>query len=53
MLYYSEYDLNNIHNMRNNGYIYIYLYTYTLNGRIGKVVASHAEVCKVARSNPG
>ena len=25
----------------------------TLSGRIGKVVASHAEGCKVARSNPG
>ena len=26
---------------------------YTLSGRIGKVVASHAEGCNVARSNPG
>ena len=26
---------------------------YTLSGRISKVVASHAEGCKVARSNPG
>ena len=26
---------------------------HTLSGRIGKVVASHAEDCKVARSNPG
>ena len=26
---------------------------HTLSGRIGKVVASHAEGCKVARSNPG
>ena len=25
----------------------------TLSGRISKVVASHAEGCKVARSNPG
>ena len=25
----------------------------TLSGRIGKVVASHAEACNVARSNPG
>ena len=28
-------------------------YPHTLSGRIGKVVASHAEGCKVARSNPG
>ena len=27
--------------------------SYTLSGRKGKVVASHAEGCKVARSNPG
>ena len=26
---------------------------HTLSDRIGKVVASHAEGCKVARSNPG
>ena len=26
---------------------------YTLSGRIGKVVLSHAEGCKVAKSNPG
>ena len=26
---------------------------HTLSGHIGKVVASNAEVCKVARSNPG
>ena len=25
----------------------------TLSGRIGKLVASHAEGCKVERSNPG
>ena len=27
--------------------------SYTLSDRIGKVVASNAEGCKVARSNPG
>ena len=27
-------------------------YFHTLNGRTGKVVSSHAEGCKVARSNP-
>ena len=26
---------------------------YKLSGRMGKVVASHAEGCKVAESNPG
>ena len=29
-----------------------YCSSYTLSGRIGKVVALHAEGCKVARSNP-
>ena len=33
--------------------IYPELFTITLSGRIGKVVASHAEGCQVTRSNPG
>ena len=30
-----------------------FLNNYTMSGRIGKVVASHAEGCKISRSNPG
>ena len=34
-------------------YTFVDALSITLSGRIGKVVASHAEGCNVARSNPG
>ena len=32
---------------------YLHDHAHTLSGRIGKVVSSHAEGCKIARPNPG
>ena len=54
-VFYNEMVRKGIHNCicLEIGIILFLLVNVTLSGRMGKVVASHAEDCKVARPNPG